>query len=339
MPLNLCALKMTKNSKSKFYTRLEAVEPLIGEKYTRLIRMFHDAYMQVIKDNIEFYDHLLTTLVDLVLENIQTPFRFELYHKAIRSPFDYYQFGLDFVRPLIDMEHSSVKGDDVLKDIEAKLKRGENVVLLANHQTEADPQAISLMIESKYPHLAKDMIFVAGDRVVTDPMAIPFSMGCNLFCIYSKKYIDNPPENKVKKQLHNQKTMSEMSQKLAKGGICIYVAPSGGRDRKGKSGVVEVDPFDPSSIEMFYLMAKKAHTKTHFHTLALATFELLPPPETIQIELGEARQPKPGPVHLDFGPAIDMEAFSAENKKALRQVRANAIWQKVKEDYNKLGQP
>ncbi|MCH9613180.1 MAG: hypothetical protein SP1CHLAM54_01770 [Chlamydiia bacterium] len=329
---------MTKNSKSKFYTRLEEVEPLIGEKYTYLIRMFHDSYMCVIEENVDFYDELLTNLVDLVLENIKNPFPFELYHKALRAPFDYYQFGLDFVRPLIDMEHSTVKGGIVLKEIEEKLKRGENVILLANHQTEADPQAISLMIEHQFPRLAEDMIFVAGDRVVTDPMAIPFSMGCNLFCIYSKKYIDNPPEDKVNKQLHNQKTMSEMSQKLAKGGICIYVAPSGGRDRKGKSGTVEVDPFDPSSVEMFYLMAKRAKTPTHFHTLALETFELLPPPETIQIELGEARQPKPGPVHLDFGPAIDMEAFSAENKKILRQVRATAIWQKVKDDYNKLGE-
>ena len=43
------------------------------------------------------------------------------------------------------------------------------------------------------------MIFVAGERVITDPLAIPFSMGSNLLCIYSKRYIDHPPEKKIEK--------------------------------------------------------------------------------------------------------------------------------------------
>lgn len=329
---------MTPNSKSRFYEGLEKVKDILGEKYAFLIKQFHDSYMVVIEENYDFYDKLLTKLLDLVTENVKRPYPFELFHKAIRTPFDYYQFGLDFVRPLVDMQRSTVKGKPILDEIQQKLGKGENVILLANHQTEADPQAIALMIEKDYPKLAEEMIFVAGDRVVSDPLAIPFSMGCNLFCIYSKKYIDNPPQDKVKKQLHNQKTMSEMSQKLAQGGICIYVAPSGGRDRKGPSGNVEVDPFDPNSVEMFYLMAARAKTKTHFHTLALDTYSLLPPPETIQIELGEARIPKPGPIHLDFGPAVDMESFEATNKKELRQVRGKAIWQKVVADYNQLGQ-
>ena len=36
-------------------------------------------------------------------------------------------------------------------------------------------------------------------------------------------------------------------------------------------------------------MARKAKTPTHFYPLTLATYELLPPPETIQMELGETR--------------------------------------------------
>jgi glycerol-3-phosphate O-acyltransferase len=32
--------------------------------------------------------------------------------------------------------------------------------------------------------------------VITDPLAIPFSMGCDLICIYSKKYIDVIPEKR-----------------------------------------------------------------------------------------------------------------------------------------------
>ncbi len=100
------------------------------------------------------------------------------------------------------------------------------------------------------------MIFVAGERVITDPLAVPFSMGRNLLCIFSKRYIDHPPEQKMKKQLHNKRTMELMSELLSEGGKAIYVAPSGGRDRPNADGVVEIAPFDPQSIEMFYLMAR-----------------------------------------------------------------------------------
>jgi glycerol-3-phosphate O-acyltransferase len=43
-----------------------------------------------------------------------------------------------------------------------------------------------------------------------------------------------------------------------------YVAPSGGRDRPNQEGIVEVAPFDPQSIEMFNLMAKKSTRPTFF---------------------------------------------------------------------------
>ena len=77
-----------------------------------------------------------------------------------------------------------------------------------------------------------------------------------------------------------------MSRLLREGGKIVYVAPSGGRDRKNSLGKVEIAPFDPASIEMFYLMANKAKTPTHFVPLALATYDLLSPPENVQKELG-----------------------------------------------------
>ena len=40
----------------------------------------------------------------------------------------------------------------------------------------------------------------SGDRVTTDLLAMPFSMGRNLLCIFSKKHVDNPPELKSTKQ-------------------------------------------------------------------------------------------------------------------------------------------
>ena len=80
------------------------------------------------------------------------------------------------------------------------------------------------------------MIIVAGHRVVSDPLAIPFSMGRNLLCIYSKKYFESDPAAKADKLQHNQRTMKKMLQLLSEGGKCIYVAPSGGRDRPGAAG-------------------------------------------------------------------------------------------------------
>lgn len=41
---------------------------------------------------------------------------------------------------------------------------GHNVVLLANHQTEADPGVFALSLEKTHPKLATDVIYVAGGQ-------------------------------------------------------------------------------------------------------------------------------------------------------------------------------
>jgi len=186
------------------------------------------------------------------------------------------------------------------------------------------------------------MIFVAGERVTTDPLPVPFSMGRNLLCIYSKRYIDNPPEEKARKTSHNRKTMERMSELLSEGGQCIYVAPSGGRDRRNASGIVEVARFDPQSVEMFYLMAERAPRPTHFYPMALATYDFLPPPETVQRELGEARQARRVGLHLAVGAEIDMASFPGSglaDKHERREARALFIWQQVAADYARFPQP
>lgn len=272
-------------------------------------------------------------------EQLKHPFLFEPYHQKVRRPIDYYKFSLDFIRPLVDLPHSTLQGLENLEKIDQQLKKGENVVLLANHQTEADPQAIAILLEKSHPHIGEKIIYVAGERVVTDPLAIPFSMGCDLLCIYSKRYIDHPPELKAEKQLHNKNTMELMSRLLQEGGKIIYVAPSGGRDRPSSHGEVEVAPFDPASIEMFNLMARKAKTPTHFYPFALATYDLMPPPETIQKELGEIRRAQRCPIHIWFTPEFDMEKFpgSEENEKtARRKARADAIWNQVNTYYKRF---
>jgi len=275
-------------------------------------------------------------LARYVCDQHSSLYDFEPYHEAIREPNDYYRFGIDFMKVLVEGT-PQIMGQDNLKNIQQSLNRGDNVVLLANHQSEADPQFMSIALEQSYKEIAENIIFVAGERVVTDPLAIPFSMGRNLLCIYSKRYIDFPPEQKLQKQLHNKKTMEQMADLLAEGGKIIYVAPSGGRDRKDAQGIIQIAPFDPQSIEMFILMAKKAKTPTHFHTLSLSTYTLLPPPDTVQKELGEERQCKKGKIGFYFGDAIDLEKYAdLGDKHIIRQKRASELTQLVEKHHSLL---
>lgn len=277
------------------------------------------------------------TFLQEVQKQLQNPFQFEPFHTAIRAPLDYYQLGLDFFRPLVDLSKSKVNGKEALKSIWEAVKRKENVVLFSNHQTEIDPQVISLLIEKEYPELSREMIFVAGHRVTTDPMAAPLSLGRNLICIYSKRHVEQPPEKRTEKVQHNQRALKKLEELLSLGGNCIYIAPSGGRDRRNEAGAIEVAPFDPDAIEMFYLLSKKAKNRTHFHTLALLTYPLLPPPDQVHVEIGEARHTSFAPAMLAISPEIDMEHIAncdqIQDKKEKRKARAEAIFSKVLSDY------
>lgn len=323
---------------AEFLNELKATSEQLPSQYREHLSLFFEGYIHAVPSSEDCLPTLRLYLLFLK-EEIRSPFTFEPYHKKVRHPLDYYRFGLDFIRPLIDLPHSKIEGLDHLKNIAEMLRKKENVVLLANHQTESDPQAIAVCLEKMYPEISESMIFVAGERVVTDPLAIPFSKGCDLLCIYSKRYIDFPPEKKHEKQIHNKKTMQLMSRLLEEGGKIIYVAPSGGRDRKNVHGEIEVAPFDPDAIELFYLMAKKAKTPTHFIPFTLSTYDLLPPPETIQKELGEVRIANRTPVHLGFAPPFDMDHFPGSNetdKQLRRQSRAQAIWKIVCNTYQNL---
>ena len=148
------------------------------------------------------------------------------------------------MRPLVIDEESEVFNVEKCKDIEAALAKGENVVILSNHQTEADPQVLSILLEKAgFGSLAEKIIFIAGHKVTNDPIAIPFSMGRNLLCIHSKKHIKNPPEDIPVKQAQNLESMKAMGELAAEGGNIFWVAPSGGRDRPDESGKFVVAPF------------------------------------------------------------------------------------------------
>jgi len=306
---------------------------------TATLRQFHSTYKEAIESNglkIEDFEPVFDQFLNLIEIQLKDPYSFESFHEALRTPIDYYQFGIDFITPLIILEDSKVLNLNIVDEIEQHLKNGENVILLANHQIEPDPQAISILLEKTHPKLAEEMIFVAGHRVTTDPLSVPFSLGRNLLCIYSKKHISTPPEKTLEKQQHNQRTMMRMKEILMMGGKCIYVAPSGGRDRLNSEGVIEVSKFDPQSIEMFSLMAKQSKKPTHFYPLALSTYNLLPPPHSIEKNLGEERHAKCAPVYLMFNHEIDMEQFPGSmglDKKEKREKRAEYIWNIVLNDY------
>ena len=67
------------------------------------------------------------------------PYTFPSFHTRIQEPYNYYEFGQRYVRNLIDFDASVVGHLEIFDTIQAQLEAGENVVLLANHQTEADP--------------------------------------------------------------------------------------------------------------------------------------------------------------------------------------------------------
>lgn len=301
-----------------------------------VLEAFRENYLAAASKNVplDVCKRIFNQLVSLVEKNQVDPYQFAIYHRAIREPFDYYQFGLDFIKPLINFSESKVLGLPNIDEIVGSLTKGENVILLANHQTEPDPQIINLMLKDKYPHFVSKMIFVAGHRVIEDPLAIPLSMGCNLLCIYSKKHIDFPPEDKAKKISHNQRTMKKMVELLNEGGKCIYVAPSGGRDRPDAQGQIKPAPFDPDSIEMFYLMAQRAKRPTQFYPLSLKTFDIMPPPPQVEKALGERRIANYAPVFLHFGEKIEMEKGLAQDKKERRQQRAQNISFIINQNYN-----
>ena len=58
--------------------------------------------------------------------------------------------GNEFLKPLIILDQSILRGGDNAKKIADYVKGGENVVILSNHQTEADPQVSESALYTVY---------------------------------------------------------------------------------------------------------------------------------------------------------------------------------------------
>jgi len=240
-----------------------------------------------------------------------TKYRFGIAHTAMRgdpdkeegNTRDYYAFGCDFFRTCMNINDSKVLGKENLDEAFDYIQKGENVVFLANHQSEADPQVFSIMLEKVgYGKQAEQVTYVAGHKVTTDPLAIPFSMGRNLVCIHSKKHIDSDVETKPLKQKQNLLAMGGMLKSLKEGGCALWVAPSGGRDRRNvETGEVPIADFDSKTLDMFRLMGNKSKVPTHYYPLAMVSYDLCPPPDEITAGVGEERNVRFVPVGIACG--------------------------------------
>jgi len=258
----------------------------------------------------------------------ENTFEFGVTHDALRgddpiseklgSKFDFYEWGVDFFRYFMDVEDSLVLGQDNLEKAIKQAEAGDNVIFYANHQSEADPQVMSLMLEKcGFNDAASKMIFVAGHKVTTDALAIPFSMGRNLICIHSKKHIDADPETQPDKTRQNMKAMSGMLTKLKAGGTMIWVAPSGGRDRRDtENDNTPMAPFDDKTIDMFRLMGRKSKVPTHYYPLSMVSYEMCPPPDFIAAGTGEQRNFRFVPVGITVCPEVETDGLDKEGVTA-----------------------
>jgi len=113
----------------------------------------------------ESFQTNIVTFLSEVQRATADPFKFSSFHAAIRQPFDYYKWyactllhlplaamnnpiiclttqhrGNDFLRPLVILEQSKVEGLQNAEKIAQLIAKGDNVIIMSNHQTEADPQ-------------------------------------------------------------------------------------------------------------------------------------------------------------------------------------------------------
>lgn len=296
----------------------------------------------------EFVAKVMASVCERVMIelNPKATFTFPSQHQRILEPYNYYNFGQRYIRGLVDFKKSMLGHSETFAQISKQLAAGENVVLLANHQTEADPAVFALLLEAEFPNLATDVYYVAGDRVVTDALCKPFSMGRNLFCVHSKKHLDDIPELKAEKQATNRRTLKAMQSALNEGGKLLWIAPSGGRDRSidEATGETQPDSFDPSAVELMRALTAKAKPAGHLYPFAMYSYRydfnfkfgvllcrriivmwliilkrfvfsqsrrIMPPPRVVEKSIGEKREVFHAPVGISVGAELDTEAIVA----------------------------
>lgn len=327
-----------------FFRALEA-EVKAGSIPKQLVPLWTDFfgnYKKAILSAEHLPDHDMTmvaevqaSIADTVINQLASPYKFPSFHQGITEPYDYFEFGQKYVGSLTDFSRSYLGHRERFDAMQRQLAAGDNVIILANHQSEADPGVWAHMLMHTHPKLAKEVVYVAGDRVVSDPLCVPFSMGRNLFCVHSKRYIDVDPSTKAEKSAMNRETLKNMGAALAKGGALIWIAPAGGRDRPNADGVFTPAAFDPGSVELMRALAgkaaKRAGTATHFYPFAMFSAPLMPPPDKVVKDIGERRMVNFTGVGISVGEEIDpaavVEGIAEKDKAAL--AFSDAVYKRV----------
>ncbi|XP_050232657.1 glycerol-3-phosphate acyltransferase, chloroplastic isoform X1 [Mercurialis annua] len=281
----------------------------------------------------------MAVALDRMLMDVEDPFVFSSFHKALREPFDYYNFGQNYIRPLLDFRNSYVGNVSIFHEVEEKLEQGHNIILMSNHQTEADPAVIALLLEKTYPRIAENLIYIAGDRVVTDPLCKPFSMGRNLICVYSKKHMGDDPKLTKMKRKANIRSLKEMAMILRDGSRIIWIAPSGGRDRPDSlTGEWFPAYFDASTVDNMRRLTEHSGVPGHIYPLALLCHDIMPPPAEVQKEIGERRVISYHGTGFSIAPKMSFSEIAAacENHEEAAEAYAQFLYGSVAEQYNVL---
>lgn len=303
-------------------------------------KFFFNYRNALVRNNVPTAEEVAVTVMasvfDRIMVQFEDPFTFPSYHTRMTGPYNYYDFGQNYVRPLIDFRNSYMGNEAIFTQIDRQLAEGHNVVLLANHQTEADPGVLALLLETSHPRLATDVTYIAGDRVVLDPFCKPFSMGRNLLCVFSKKRINDVPELADQKMAANRRTLMEMSRLFRKGGNLIWVAPSGGRDRPDPVSDEWVPAaFDPASVEMMRRMLEDAGPSGHLYPMALLCYDIMPPPRKVEKELGEERIIDHHGVGISVAAELEFSKIAGhiDSRKEAREVYSEAVFAEVNKQY------
>ena len=93
----------------------------------------------------EKFQQMMTQSMAVMGQALLSPHKFDILHRAIRQPFDYYRWGVDFFRPLLEKQNSKIYGKQNLDKIVDYINSGENVILLSNHQ-------VCIHIHTKHTH-------------------------------------------------------------------------------------------------------------------------------------------------------------------------------------------
>lgn len=330
-------------SREQFFTTLEAMG--CPKKLLALWDDFYNNYLSAMRASgvnhpEEVAAKVQATIADCALKEFVDPYTFPSFHQALVEPYNYFEFGQRYVGSLTDFDRSVLGYPDRWADVARQLADGHNVVLLANHQTEADPGVFAHMLMSTQPQLAKQVVYVAGDRVVTDPLCKPFSMGRNLFCVHSKKHLDDVPELKAAKMETNRKTLVAMTRALNQGGCLMWIAPSGGRDRPKADGTWSPDKFDATAVELMRNLVARAKQPGHLYPMAMYSWPMMPPPKTIEASIGERRITNYTPVGISICHELDVPAVvNGATEKEEQQARlAQAAWEATCAEYTALEQ-